>query len=172
MVVNPIPIANVERVFHPDLHARLCRARTALRDTEADPRSVATVAREIRFSPFHFIRLYKTVFGATPHQHQSEARIDRAKELLLLTERSVTDVCMEVGFSSLGSFSSLFKKRVGESPTAFQRRHRRDGRPRATMPPELVPGCLTLVSPDGHADVEIVLEPNANPVAKTSGEGD
>lgn len=132
-------------VLHPDLHARLCRARAALRDLEANPRTVAAVAREMGFSPFHFIRLYKAVFGATPHQHQSAAQVDRAKELLLLTDRSITDICMEVGFSSLGSFSTLFKKRVGVSPTGFQRRHRRDGRPRATMPQELTPGCLTLM---------------------------
>jgi len=68
-------------------------------------------------SPFHFIRQFEAVFGATPHQFRIQTRLDRAKQLLALSDYSVTDVCLEVGFSSLGSFSDLFARRVGAPPS-------------------------------------------------------
>lgn len=96
-------------------------------------------------SLFHFIRLYKSVFGETPHQQQSATQIERAKRLLILTDDTVTDVCMTVGFSSVGSFSALFRRRMGASPTEFRRRYRRGGPPLPELPREMVPGCLTLM---------------------------
>ncbi|HEY0946135.1 MAG TPA: AraC family transcriptional regulator [Opitutaceae bacterium] len=103
------------------------------------------MARENGFSQYHFIRLYKAVFGETPHQCQSATQIEKAKHLLILSDASVTEVCMAVGFSSVGSFSTLFKRRVGVAPSAFQRRHRVNGRPAKQLPPEMIPGCLTLM---------------------------
>jgi AraC-like DNA-binding protein len=111
-------------MLHSDLLRRLCCARDLLRDWEDSPRSVSAVARATGFSRFHFIRLFKAVFGETPHQYRSRAQIEQAKHLLILTDWSVTEVCMALGFSSLGSFSALFSRRVGMSPSAFQRRHR------------------------------------------------
>jgi AraC-like DNA-binding protein len=92
--------------------AGLCRARDLLRETHDVPLSIEDVAREAAVSPFHFIRQFQAVFGETPHQYRIQARLDRAKHLLALSDYSVTDVCMEVGFSSLGSFSDLFARRV------------------------------------------------------------
>lgn len=133
-------------MLHPDLLARLCRARELLRDLEECPRSVAAVARETGFSQFHFIRLYKAVFGETPHRCQARTQIEKAKHLLILTEATVTEVCMTVGFSSVGTFSTHFRRCVGESPSAYQRRHRsNDGRPLAALPTAMIPGCMTLM---------------------------
>ena len=85
-------------------------------------------------SPYQFIRRFCAVFGETPHQFRIGARLDRAKQLLAVSDYSVTDVCMEVGFSSLGSFSDLFARRVGVAPSAFRRRIR------AVMPaPRVLP---------------------------------
>ena len=103
---------------------RLCRARDLLRESREPSPTIEQLAREVRISPFHFIRQFEAVFGVTPHQFRIGSRIDLAKELLAAGEHSVTDVCMEVGFSSLGSFSSLFARRVGETPSAYQRRVR------------------------------------------------
>jgi AraC-like DNA-binding protein len=86
------------------------------------------------------------MFGETPHQYRSRAQIERAKHLLILTGLSVTDVCMAVGFSSLGSFSALFSRRVGMSPSEFQRRYRRASAPQQQLPASLIPGCLSLMS--------------------------
>lgn len=97
-------------------------------------------------SQFHFIRQFTALFGTTPHQFRIQARIYRAKLLLALGEDPVTDICMDVGFSSLGSFSHLFATRVGVPPTAYRRRARSmvvvPGRP----PPQVFPGCLSLMA--------------------------
>ncbi|MDP1932397.1 MAG: AraC family transcriptional regulator [Gammaproteobacteria bacterium] len=132
-------------MIHPNLLNRLCHARDLLRTCEAAPLSVHEVARQSGFSCFHFIRLFKAVFGETPHQYQVQAQIEKAKQLLILTDSSVTEVCMAVGLSSLGSFSALFSRRVGMSPSAFQQRYRpAPGEPRQ-LPPSLIPGCFSLM---------------------------
>ncbi|MBI2518045.1 MAG: helix-turn-helix transcriptional regulator [Opitutae bacterium] len=132
-------------MLHQELLLRLCRARDSLRDLEECPKSIPAVAREAGVSLYHFIRLYKSVFGETPHQCQSGTQIEKAKQLLILSDYSVTAVCMAVGFSSVGSFSSLFKRRVGVSPAAFQRRHGTKGQRSPRLPAELIPGCFTLM---------------------------
>jgi AraC-like DNA-binding protein len=124
---------------------RLCRARDALRDLHDAPESIAAVAREAAMSPFHFIRQFEAVFGSTPHQYRIQAQLDRAKELLAVSDYSVTDVCMEVGFSSLGSFSDLFARRVGASPSAYRRKVRPMIVVPGVLPHALAPGCLTLM---------------------------
>jgi AraC-like DNA-binding protein len=99
--------------------------------------TIEALAREVGISPYHFIRQFEAVFGVTPHQYRIQVRLDRAKHLLAAGRRSVTAVCMEVGFSSLGSFSTLFSRRFGETPSAYRRR---------VQAAELVPGCLTLMA--------------------------
>jgi len=104
-----------------------------------DASSVAEIAREVGISPFHFIRQFHAVFGVTPHQYRIDTRLQAARHLLADGRSSVTDVCMEVGFSSLGSFSALFSRRFGESPRAYRRRA-------ARTPHDLTPGCLSLMA--------------------------
>jgi AraC-like DNA-binding protein len=132
-------------MIHPELLRRLCRARDLLRDWQETRLSVSEVARRTGFSCFHFIRLFKAVFGETPHQYQAQAQIEQAKHLLVLSDSSVTDVCMTVGFSSLGSFSALFSRRVGMSPSAFQQRYRAAAGNTRTLPASLIPGCFSLM---------------------------
>src|SRR5688572_13372626 len=125
---------------------RLCTARDMLREQHGRPLSIQQVAREAAMSPFHFIRQFEAVFGTTPHQFRIQARIDRAKRLLALSDYSVTDVCLEVGFSSLGSFSDLFARRVGTPPSLYRRQIRSSVQVPAELPPALMPGCLTLMA--------------------------
>ena len=125
---------------------RLCRARDLLRDIGERSPSIDAVARELQISPFHFIRQFEALFGVTPHQFRIQVRLDLAKELLATGRHSVTDVCMEVGFSSLGSFSALFSRRVGESPSRYQRRVRTLLQVPGAVQRELTPGCLALMS--------------------------
>ena len=115
-------------------------------DVPEHPVSIEEVAREVGISPFHFIRQFEAVFGLTPHQFRIQSRLDRARRLLAIGQHSVTDVCMEVGFSSLGSFSDLFTRRIGASPSAYQRRVRAMVQVPGTVPPALVPGCLSLMT--------------------------
>lgn len=100
----------------------------------------------MQISPFHFIRQFEAVFGVTPHQFRIQRRLDLARQLLAAGNHSVTDVCMEVGFSSLGSFSALFARRVGEPPSAYRRRVRSLVQVPGAVPVDLTPGCLTLMS--------------------------
>ncbi len=97
---------------------RLCRARELLELDEQT--SISEIAARVNVSPFHFIRLFDALFGETPHQYRTRARLDRAKALLA-RGHTVTETCMEVGFSSVGSFSGLFTRRVGVSPSAYRR---------------------------------------------------
>jgi AraC-like DNA-binding protein len=125
---------------------RLCLARDMLADASDLPVSIRDVANEIAMSPFHFIRQFEAVFGATPHQFRIQSRLERAKRLLALSDHSVTEICCEIGFSSLGSFSDLFARRVGASPSAYRRRVRLHVPAPAGMHVSLAPGCLTLMA--------------------------
>jgi len=125
---------------------RLCRARDLLREVREPSPSIEELARAVRISPFHFIRQFEAVFGVTPHQYRIQSRLDLAKQLLAGGEHSVTDVCMAVGFSSLGSFSTLFARRVGETPSTYQRRVRTTIVVPGRRVSELTPGCLSLMA--------------------------
>lgn len=99
---------------------RLCKARDQLRDVGLTALSIDEIAKAAALSRFHFIRQFKAVFGETPVQCRTRSRLDRAKHLLVHGNDSVTDVCMAVGFTSLGSFSALFARRFGRSPSFYR----------------------------------------------------
>jgi len=103
--------------------------------------SVRAIAEHVGLSPFQLIRQFSALYGTTPHQLRTAARLDRAKALLAAGV-TVTDVCMQVGFSSLGSFSALFTRWVGEAPT----RYRRSVQVPRSFAPVLIPGCLGLLA--------------------------
>lgn len=99
---------------------KLCRARDLLANVETSDASVVDAADLAGLSVFHFIRRFDLTFGETPHQFRTRVRITAAQRLLA-HGHSVTSTCLEVGFSSLGSFSTLFTRRIGLSPAAYQR---------------------------------------------------
>jgi AraC-like DNA-binding protein len=103
------------------------------------------VAREAALSPGQFIRAFKAVFGQTPHQVRINARLELAKMLLITDSAPVTDVCAAAGFSSLGTFSHVFTRRVGSSPSAFRCEARTLVQVPGTLPLKLYPGCFTLM---------------------------
>jgi AraC-like DNA-binding protein len=117
-----------------DANRRMLRARDAMDRAYAEPLDVPTLARIAHVSEAHFIRTFRATFGETPHRYLQRRRVERAMFLLRSTDRSVTDICMAVGFSSLGTFSRVFRDVVGESPSA----HRRRG----PLPP--VPTCFAM----------------------------
>lgn len=87
--------------------------------------SVERLAARAGLSTFHFIRCFRTAFGTTPHQYLRARRLERARELLVATPLPVTEICDAVGFRSLGSFSSLFRRVTGETPAEYRDRRRR-----------------------------------------------
>jgi AraC-like DNA-binding protein len=106
-----------------DLNRRLLRARDAMDRAYAEPLDVPAVAAVACVSEAHFIRCFRTVFGETPHRYLQRRRVERSMFLLRETDRSVTDICMDVGFSSLGTFSRMFRDIVGETPSDYRAGH-------------------------------------------------
>jgi AraC-like DNA-binding protein len=128
----------------PITFARLCEARQMLIDGE--DHLLPEIARNAGISRFHFIRQFEALFGATPHQFRIESRLDQARVLLAKGELTVTEVCMEVGMSSLGSFSSQFVRRVGVTPSEYQHKARVMVQVPGVLPPALFPGCLSMMA--------------------------
>jgi transcriptional regulator GlxA family with amidase domain len=126
-------IAGVGRAVE-ELNRRLLRARDAMDRSYAEPLDVPTLARMALCSEAHFIRSFRATFGETPNRYLQRRRVERAMWLLRCTDRSVTDICMDVGFASLGTFSRVFRDIVGESPSAYRRR--------GPLPP--VPSCFAM----------------------------
>ena len=106
-----------------DMNRRLLRARDSMDRAYAEPLDVAAVAAVACFSEAHFSRCFRDVFGETPHRYLQRRRVERAMFLLRETDRSVTDICFDVGFSSLGTFSRTFRDIVGESPSDYRQGH-------------------------------------------------
>jgi AraC-like DNA-binding protein len=111
--VTPEELANL---------AHLRRARDLMDREYARPLDVAALARAALMSSAHFSRQFRAAYGETPYGYLMTRRIERAKALLRRGDMSVTEVCMEVGCTSLGSFSTRFTQLVGETPTAYRAR--------------------------------------------------
>src|SRR5216683_3791903 len=105
-----------------DLYERLCRARRFMDESYDLPLDLAEISKQACLSRYHFLRLFRDTFDTTPHQYLIRRRIDKAKELLRSRRLSVTDICFEVGFQSLGSFSTLFRRCVGDAPINYRER--------------------------------------------------
>jgi AraC-like DNA-binding protein len=124
----------------------MLRARDAIDRTYAGPLDIPTLARVAHVSEAHFIRTFRATFGETPHRYLQRRRVERAMFLLGQTDRPVTEICLDVGFASLGTFSRTFREIVGRSPSAY----------RAEAPRRSAPTCFTMAwqrpSSFGEAD--------------------
>jgi AraC-like DNA-binding protein len=100
---------------------RLLRARDAMDRTYAQPLDVAALARIACVSEAHFIRTFRATFGETPHRYLQRRRVERAMFLLRDSDLRVTEICLDVGYTSLGTFSRTFREIVGQSPLAYRR---------------------------------------------------
>lgn len=98
----------------------MLRARDAIDRGYAEPLDIAALANIALVSQAHFIRRFRETFGETPHRYLQRRRIERAMALLRTTDRSVTRICFDVGFASLGTFSRTFRDVVGQSPSAYR----------------------------------------------------
>lgn len=118
------------------MNRRLLRARDAMDRGYAEPLDVRGVAAMAFISPAHFSRSFRLVFGETPHRYLQRRRVERSMFLLRETARSVTDICFDVGFTSLGTFSRTFRDIVGETPSGY----------RAGHGPMIAPNCFQLAA--------------------------
>jgi AraC-like DNA-binding protein len=99
---------------------RMLRARDAMDRDYAEPLDIPALAKVAIVSEAHFIRVFKATFGETPHRYLQRRRVERAMFLLRETDRSVSEICLDVGFTSLGTFTSTFTRIVGEPPTTYR----------------------------------------------------
>ena len=123
-----------------DRNRRMLRARDTMDRAFAEPLDVPALARVAHVSPAHFSRQFRATFGETPHRYLQRRRVERAMELLRETRRPVTEICFDVGFNSLGTFSRTFRDVVGESPSAYRARFEAGG---AALQ---VPACWAMAS--------------------------
>ena len=154
-MADPIPV-----------YIHLLRAKDLIDRDYAKELDVPALARAAHASPAHFSRGFKRAFGETPHQYLLKRRIERAKDLLRETDRSVTEVSLDVGFRSLGSFSTAFHELVGEPPRDYARRWRE-------AHPPAIPGCFSMMHtrPVRRAALEKTLPPSAPSVPGASDAG-
>jgi AraC-like DNA-binding protein len=117
------------------LLAHLRRARDHIDRNYCEPLDLENLAAVAGVSKYHFARSFEAAYGETPIRYLTRRRIERAQDLLRVANLTVTEVCMAVGFASLGSFSTRFSQLVGESPTAYRDRWAARGGPH-------VPGCF------------------------------
>jgi AraC family transcriptional regulator len=111
----------VRRATRDELLRRVLRGRDFLLSRLSDPSSLKDAAHAACLSPFHFHRAFQAAFRETPHRHAMRYRLDRACQLLRGTNRSITEICFDSGFESLGSFSALFCRTYGVSPRDYRR---------------------------------------------------
>src|SRR6266567_1997045 len=117
-----------------ETNRRMLRARDAMDRAFAEALCVPQLAKIAEVSAAHFIRTFRATFGETPHRYLQRRRVERAMFLLRESDRSVTEICLDVGFASLGTFSRTFREIVGEPPTAYRARARASA----------VPSCLEM----------------------------
>jgi AraC-like DNA-binding protein len=107
-------------MVHDPLARHLLRARDLIDTRYADPLDVPTLSARAGVSPAYFARRFRATFGETPHQYVLARRLERAQFLLRETDRSVAEVCVDVGLASVGSFTTSFRRVVGMTPTAYR----------------------------------------------------
>jgi len=135
-VAAPAPAPS--RVPSVPVLVRLRLAKDLMDRRYADPLDLNALASEAGFSRYHFARAFRAAYGEPPGAYLSRRRVERAQDLLRSADVTVTEVCLLVGFSSLGSFSSRFREVVGMSPSEYRQRYW------ATRAPLPVPGCFVL----------------------------
>ena len=114
-------------------------ARRLLDRRYATPITIEQLSYEVALSPYYLIRLFRRIYKQTPHQYLIQVRIARAKELLRTTDLPITEICIAVGFESLGSFSTLFSRVAGLSPSAYRLNAQ------ANTKPAYIPLCTCLL---------------------------
>jgi len=123
------------------LYRRIVHAKLFIDSNYAEDINLSDIADEAYFSKFHFIRLFKSTYGKTPHQYLTNVRIEKAK-LLLQTGILISDTCFSVGFDSISSFTGLFKKITKLTPSTYQKRELKRKNEINQQPLKFIPNCF------------------------------
>ncbi|MBO9565804.1 MAG: helix-turn-helix transcriptional regulator [Niastella sp.] len=124
-----------------DVYERIVAAKLFMDENYHEPINLDGISGQACFSRFHFHRLFSRIYRKTPHQYLTRKRLDKAQELLS-QNKAVTDVCNEVGFESIGSFSVLFKKEVGIGPQHYRNMQLMKKQQAKAQPKTFIPHCF------------------------------
>jgi AraC-like DNA-binding protein len=125
----------------PDTYRCIVSAKVFIDENYQEPINLDDVSEQAFFSRFHFHRLFTRIYRRTPHQYIIQKRLEKAKELLR-ENKAVTDVCNEVGFESIGSFSVLFKKEIGFAPQYYRNMAYKKKKEQLAEPKKAIPHCF------------------------------
>jgi len=120
---------------------RLNIGRDYIANNYQTPLSLSGIAKCSYMSPYHFLRAFKDTYGETPNEFLIRLRVEQAKKMLITGNFSVSEICEEVGYTSLGSFSSLFVKKVGVAPTLYRRKLWALSAEAYRFPSQTIPAC-------------------------------
>lgn len=120
---------------------RLSIGRDYIANNYQAPLSLSGIAKSSYMSPYHFLRVFKNTYGETPNEFLIRLRVEQAKKMLITGNYSVSEICEEVGYTSLGSFSSLFLKQVGVAPTLYRRKLWALSAEKYRFPSQAIPAC-------------------------------
>jgi AraC-like DNA-binding protein len=123
------------------LYKRIVQAKLFIDNHYAEKIDLDNISDEAYFSKFHFIRLFKKIYGKSPHQYLKYVRVEKAKDLLK-TETSIADVCYSVGFESISSFTGLFKRYARKTPSKYQQQELQRKEEMLASPLKFVPNCF------------------------------
>jgi len=121
---------------------RLNAGRDYIADNYQKPLILSDIAKYSNMSPYHFLRVFKDAYGETPNEFLIRLRVEQAKKMLITGNFSVSEICEKVGYSSLGSFSSLFLKQVGVAPTLYRRKLWALSTEAYRFPSQAIPACF------------------------------
>jgi AraC-like DNA-binding protein len=124
-----------------DIYQRIATAKIYIDENFHEPIDLEEISQQAFFSRFHFHRLFTKIYRRTPHQYLTRKRIEKAKDMLA-ENKPVTDVCNEVGFESIGSFSVLFKKEIGFAPQYYRNMAWLKKQKQKEQPKSAIPHCF------------------------------
>jgi len=124
-----------------DIYDRIAAAKVYIDENFQEPINLETISQQAFLSRFHFHRIFTQVYRSTPHQYMTRKRLDKARDLLA-RNKPVTEVCNEVGFESIGSFSMLFKKEVGFAPQYYRNMAYKKKMEQLAQPRKAIPHCF------------------------------
>lgn len=123
------------------IYKRIVQAKLFIDSHFGDDIDLDNIADEASFSKFHFIRLFKRIYGKTPHQYLTSVRIENAKKLLQ-NENSVTETCFMIGFESASSFTGVFKRYTNMLPSEYQQQYKKRKEQIKKIPLQFIPNCF------------------------------
>ncbi|MBS1915934.1 MAG: helix-turn-helix transcriptional regulator [Bacteroidetes bacterium] len=125
-----------------EIYKKIVAAKLFIDENFHQPISLAAISKEACISQYHFHRLFSRTYRKTPHQYLTQKRIHLARLLLKENKLTVTEICNHIGFESISSFSSLFKKEIGVAPQSYREHKNVEKKLAAEQPKAFIPFCF------------------------------